>query len=125
MINSSLAYSHAVPPVAPNVISTDRTTDETIKISWQKLTPDVARGLVTSYTITYKEDSSKSSRAKRQTTPPGGGMVVVAGNASQAEVKGLDGKLGYLLVMWANTSAGKGRETTPMLVAGEHLPHPF
>ena len=108
--------------MAPAILSAARSTDETIEITWQKLTPDVARGLVTSYTITYKGDTS--SKSKRQADSPEGGMVVAVGNASRVEVKGLDGKLGYLLVMWANTSAGKGRETGPMLVDGKHC-YPF
>ena len=43
----------------------------------------------------------------------------MGGDESQAQLKDLDGKFGYTLVMWANTSAGKGRESSPKFVDGE------
>ncbi len=83
---------------------------------WTKLTPDIALGLVTNYTISYKKE--ESGRAKRQ-ADASGGVKVVGGDELQAELKGLDGKSGYSFVMWANTSAGKGIESSPMFVDGE------
>ena len=106
--------------MAPTINKSLRETDDTISISWQKLTPDIALGLVTNYTISYKKENSGKTKRQMDANSEGG-IKVVSGDESQAVLKPLEGKFGYSFVMWANTSAGKGRESSKMFVDGESM----
>ena len=106
-----------VPPVAPRMVSGKRTSDDSMKVTWQKLTPDVALGNIINYTaVWYKKLNDKSGKTKRQTSRS---MTVVDGDRSEVFIDGLDKSSDYFVTVWANTTAGKGRESTPIVVPGK------
>ena len=84
---------------------------------WMKLTPDRARGVITNYTISYKKEVE--GKSKRQTNAAERGLKVVSGNESRAVIGGLDVGASYSVVMWANTTAGKGMESIPIIIKRE------
>ena len=85
------------PPISPSNIKVDKMGSK-MSVSWDPLTPEQARGFVTSYTIAYaKEGGSR----KRQILEK-----VVPGTENSTVIEGLDPNQDYSVSIRANTKAG-------------------
>ena len=92
-----------------------RTSSE-IKLTWIRLTPDVAFGIVTKYTIFYK---TETKIAKTHGTTISNGILIVHGSSTQAVIDKLDPDFSYRLRISASTSVGEGKLSEPIIVEGE------
>lgn len=92
-------YSFSVPSVAPSGVSLIRLNSTTLRVSWQQLSLDDARGFITNYTVTYMA----SGGSRRQLT-----MVTVSADESSAIIPGLPPSVRYGVSVRAWTSAGPG-----------------
>lgn len=91
-------YYSSVPSVAPSGVSLIRVNSTTLRVSWQQLSLDDARGFITNYTVTYM-----ASASRRQLT-----MVTVSADESSAIIPGLPPTVRYGVSVRAWTSAGPG-----------------
>ena len=111
--------SHAVPPVAPELEQPVR-TPKTISLKWKRLTPDLARGFVTNYTISFEKIlTTEHDKNKRQVDTPDRGVKVISASETQALLEQVDDDFGYDIVMWANTTAGKGKSSPKVTIDGK------
>lgn len=103
--------------MAPKVTEYLRTKN-TIKLTWISLTPDIALGIVTKYTIMYK---TGTKIAKRQDTAISGNALSVNGSSNQAVIDKLDPDFSYQVQIFASTSVGEGKVSDPIIVEGEEV----
>ncbi len=101
--------------MAPSGIEYNREKDTLISVKWNSLTPDKALGRVLNYTISYRISDKKRDAETI--------LKVTGAEERQAVIDGLDAGTGYTMSMWANTSAGKGKESTSVLVEGTRISH--
>lgn len=69
------------------------------------MTPEEAQGFVISYTVSYKKEELQSDEGLEKTVP---------GNRNSLFIDDLDSNQGYIIVMWANTTAGMGQSSKPI-----------
>jgi hypothetical protein len=81
-----------------------------IVIVWKELTLDRARGFVTNYTISYKRENAT---AQKQADAMDGGTRVVPATTYQVILNNFDTKSPYSIIIWASTTAGKGKSSAP------------
>ena len=89
-----------MPPVAPSNIKVEVESDTKITVSWDRLTPEDAWGFVLSYTVSYKKEEEDTGKSTEKT---------VDGTMNSVQIDNLDTNQGYIIVMWANTTAGMGQ----------------
>ncbi len=87
-----------MPSIAPRAIKGDRINGTHMNITWKPLTLIEARGIILSYTVMY----TPNDRTR--------GVHTVSTNsqANYVIIGDLDPSKGYLVEVWANTSAGVG-----------------
>jgi len=98
----------SVPLAGPNITSAVRTSTTTANVAWTPLSPAVARGEVTSYTVRYRpmysqNESCSTSNANSWTV--GGSKANTNANIS---ITDLDPSTGYCVAVAATTMAGNG-----------------
>lgn len=69
------------------------------------MTPEEARGFVVSYTISYKKDEGTADATEK----------TVDNTATFFLIDDLDPDQGYYIEMWANTAAGMGQKSIPII----------
>ena len=70
-------------------------------VSWIPLTLSEARGFITSYTVLYSPQVTRTKQQESNTT-----QMTVSGEVSQTTIDGLDPNTAYDVQMSANTKAG-------------------
>ena len=94
-----------MPPVSPSNIKVEKIdSGAKLRVSWDLLTPEEARGFVTDYIVSYRSESRK-----RQTSEK-----IVPGTESSTIIEGLDPNQEYSVVVRADTKAGKGETSEPV-----------
>ena len=103
--------STTVPPVPPSNIKVEAESDTKLTVTWDALTPEEAWGFVTYYTVSYKKPTASDT---------GLGMEIsVLGIKTSLQIEGLDPNQDYIIVMWANTTAGMGEQSKPISTKSE------
>ena len=70
-------------------------------VSWTPLTPSEARGFITSYTVFYSPQVSRTKRQESNTM-----QKTVSGDVNRTIIDGLDPNTAYDVQMSANTKVG-------------------
>ena len=95
---------YTAPPVSPSHVSANKVNSgKAIEVSWQLLTPEEAWGFVKNYTISYRKESE-----------PEGNEIIVPGTDSSVMITGVDPNHHYMVVIWASTKAGTGKQSNPI-----------
>lgn len=91
-----------MPPVAPPNIKVEA-TDDKLLVTWESLTPEQAWGFVTNYTVSYGKGAESETTEK-----------TVDATTNALTIEDIDPSQDYIIVMWANTSAGMGQRSAPI-----------
>ena len=106
------ALCYLVPPVSPSNIKVERIDSGTkLRISWDPLTPEQARGFITNYTVSYRKKSEESR--KRQILEK-----IVHSNENSTIIEDLDPNQEYSVSVRADTVAGSGKLSEPVSIQG-------
>ena len=99
------------PPVSPSNVKAEKIDSGTkIKVSWEPLTPEEARGFVTSYTIAYTKEGELRKRQMSE--------KIVPGTQNSTIIEGLDPNQDYSVSVQASTKAGVGKISEPTSTKG-------
>ena len=90
-----------MPPVPPSNIKVELDSNTKIIVTWDLLNPEEAWGFVTSYTVSYKKATDSDN----------GKEMSVSGTDNSLQIGDLDPNQDYIIVMWANTTAGMGQRS--------------
>ena len=101
-----------MPPVPPSNIKVETEPNTKLTVTWDLLTPEEAWGFVTYYTVSYKKTTSSDT----------GTETSVPGTDDSLQIDGLDQNQDYVIVMWANTTAGMGEKSKAISIKSK-LPH--
>ena len=104
--------------MAPEFDSVLRNNDGTIAVKWKELTPDIAFGIVTNYTISYKNTDTENAKTKRQVASADSGLIVIGPDVRKVTLDMVDADSAYNVSMWASTSKGRGVESGVFQVKG-------
>ena len=104
IIKGCISLSVTVPPVPPSNIKVEVESSTKLTVTWDLLTPEEAWGFVTSYTVSYKKAIGSGSDVE----------MSVTGTKNTLQIGDLDPNQDYIIVMWANTSAGMGQQSKPL-----------
>ena len=84
-----------------------------MNITWMKLSLEEARGFIISYTVSYDTlDSRRREEATVEFVHPEGSYKVISG---------LGITTSYSVTVSANTAAGQGVNSPPIIVNGNHI----
>ena len=89
------------PTHAPKNIKVDRIHPTVMVVSWIPLTLSEARGFITSYTVFYSPQVSRTKQQESLTM-----QKTVNGDINRTTIHGLDPNTAYDVQMSANTKAG-------------------
>ena len=89
------------PISAPKDVKVDRIHPTVMVVFWTPLTLSEARGFITSYTVFYSPQVSRTKRQESNTL-----QQTVSGNANRTTIYDLDPNTAYNVQMSANTKAG-------------------
>lgn len=103
--------SITVPPVPPSNIKVEAESDTKLTVTWDALTPEEAWGFVTYYTVSYKKATDSETGL--------GVEMSVSGTKTSLQIEGLDPNQDYIIVMWANTTAGMGQQSKSITTKSE------
>ncbi len=87
--------------IAPRNFTASRRVSSTILLFWIPLTLSEAQGFVTTYTVSYRQRATSSTRQL-------GERQVTAIRSNGTIVTGLQEEATYLVQVWASTAAGAG-----------------
>ena len=111
-----------MPSVGPNITSAVRTDIDTATVTWETLPHEVARGIVTSYSIRYRPTNAQSepceaSNANLWTVTP------KTSRSPTLNIMELDGTTAYCVAVAATTGGGTGPYGTPATIPrkGSHI----
>ena len=120
IMSCSVANYFTEPSISPRNVSITRTSPTVMVLSWIPLTLSEARGFITSYTVFY---SPQVSRTKQQ--EPNTMQKTVSGDVNQTTIDGLGPNTAYDVRMSANTKAGASilseAISVPVLDAGKSI----
>ena len=94
-------YYFIEPSMSPRSVSITRTSPTVMVVSWIPLTLSEARGFITSYTVFYSPQVSRTKQQEPHTI-----QKTVSGDVNQTTIHNLDPNTAYFVQMSANTTAG-------------------
>ena len=100
-----------MPPVPPSNIKAELDSNTKLTVTWDLLTPEEAWGNVTSYTVSYK----------KATEPGNGKEKTVSDTDNSLQIGDLEPDENYIIVMWANTTAGMGQNSKALEVSTKSM----
>ena len=104
---------HAVPTVAPNTTAA-WTNNTELRVSWTRLTLEEAHGFVIAYIITYNVQEGKRRREANS--------MSVGSDETMVTIGGLQPEKDFSISVAAQTAAGIGVGSTPLLIPSEYNP---
>ena len=100
------------PNIPPRNVGVVRLNVTHMNVTWTKLTLEEARGIITTYTVTYEIVSSRRRKeVMEEVSEPDNSYKVVGG---------LDFTSSYLVMVSASTIAGQGISSSAVTVHGKH-----
>ena len=94
-----------VPSAPPSKVTGHNKSSTSIFVQWDQVPPADQNGAILSYTVTYKSLPSGSEQRKNVTV-----------QENQATLTGLNEYTNYSITVFASTSKGGGKESTPIVV---------
>ncbi len=97
--------------MSPTLLTATRIATTEMALSWEHLTLSEARGFITNYTILYYMTTDAKNRQRPNTM-----FTIVYGKTNSTTIYGLDKISEYLVQISANTVAGNGVLSMPVIV---------
>ena len=97
-------YMHILVPEAPTNFTSVTISSTAVQLSWNM--PDVTNGILTNYTLIYTGNDDTS-------------IIIYDFDTFGATITGLDEDSFYIFVIYANTSAGAGPNSTTSAITLE------
>ena len=101
---------HAVPAAAPKIKPFLRISATSVRISWQPLTPEESRGVVSMYHVKYRPLERVTRRSLDDMS------VVISTIDLEVTITDLDPRVTYAVAVAASTSAGIGNYSSETVV---------
>lgn len=102
-----------MPSVGPNITSAARTAADTATVSWGVLPHEVARGIVTSYSIRYRPTMNSFEQCGASNANTWSQVMSTRSSSPMLTIGNLDSATAYCVAVAATTSAGTGPYGTP------------
>ena len=107
-----ITFVFLVPNISPRNVGVVRLNVTHMNVTWTKLTLEEARGIITTYTVTYEIVSSRRRKeVMEDMSEPDNSYKVVGG---------LDFTSSYLVMVSASTAAGRGISSSAINAQGKH-----
>ena len=103
---TAFIFLSPVPSTAPSNVNGDRIDGTRMRVSWDPLTLEQARGFITHYTVLYQSSTLME-------------VVTVPGNETTVVIGGLDVTQSYSISVSAGTSVGNGEPSPAQTVASK------
>ena len=98
---SVVNYYFIEPSISPQNVSITRTSPSVMVVTWIPLTLSEARGFITSYTVFYSPQVSRTKQQEFNTM-----QKTVSGDVNRTTINGLDPNTAFDVQMSANTKVG-------------------
>jgi hypothetical protein len=95
-----------IVPIIPNIVNVVRISDSVAKVFWDPLTPDEARGVLTSLYLAYEPAVNGLCSDIDEDHMQVMTLVENIDTQSEADIDGLDGSLEYCVAIQVSTRAG-------------------